>query len=130
MLDRSPDSRFPTLTERFVTYAKINTQADETSDTYPSSKCQLDLAKVLVDELQALGLSDAAMDEYGYVTASLAANDPAMKDVPVIAFISHMDTYPEVSGKDVKPVFHENYQAATSPCPTTTSSFRCRRTPT
>lgn len=110
MLERKPDSRFPSLTDRFVTYAKINTQADETSDTYPSSACQLDLARLLVDELKDLGLEDAALDEHGYVTATLPANDPALAKVPTIAFISHMDTYPEVSGKDVQPVFHENYQ--------------------
>jgi len=110
MLARSADSRFPSLTDRFVTYAKINTQAAEGSETYPSSACQLDLARVLVDELKALGLTDAAMDEHGYVTATLPANDPALEQVPVIAFISHMDTYPEVSGANVQPTFHENYQ--------------------
>ena len=110
MLARSADSRFPSLTDRFVAYARINTQAAEGSETYPSSACQLDLARVLVGELQALGLVDAAMDEHGYVTATLPANDPAMTKVPAIAFISHMDTYPQVSGANVQPTFHENYQ--------------------
>ena len=110
MLSRKADTTFPTLTERFVKYARINTQAQEGSETYPSSACQLDLAKELVQELQDLGLTNAAMDKFGYVTASLAASDPALAQVPVIAFISHMDTYPEVSGKNVNPVFHENYQ--------------------
>jgi tripeptide aminopeptidase len=109
-MQRKSDSKYPTLIDRFVKYAKINTQAKEGSDTYPSSACQLDLAKVLVEELQALGLSDAGMDKHGYVTATLPANDPALAKVPVIAFISHMDTYPEVSGKDVVPTFHDNYQ--------------------
>ncbi len=110
MLARSADSKFPTLVERFVKYAKINTQAEEGSETYPSSACQLDLARELVQELQDLGLNDAAMDKHGYVTASLAANDPALEQVPVVAFIAHMDTYPEVSGEGVQPTFHENYQ--------------------
>ena len=110
MLSRKADSTFPTLTERFVKYARINTQAQEGSETYPSSACQLDLARELVQELQALGLTGAAMDKYGYVTASLPATDAALEQVPVIAFISHMDTYPEVSGDGVEPVFHENYR--------------------
>ncbi len=110
MLERKADTTFPTLIERFVKYAKINTQAQEGSETYPSSACQLDLARELVQELQDLGLTNAAMDKHGYVTASLPANEPALEQVPVIAFISHMDTYPEVSGKDVNPLFHENYQ--------------------
>jgi len=110
MLTRKADTSFPTLTERFVKYARINTQAQEGSETYPSSACQLDLAKELVQELQDLGLTDAAMDKHGYVTATLPANDTTLEQVPVIAFISHMDTYPEVSGKNVNPVFHENYQ--------------------
>jgi len=109
MIERKPDSRFPSLVERFVKYAEINTQAVEGSDSYPSSACQLDLARVLVEELKELGLADAGMDKYGYVTATLPANDPAMAKVPAIGFISHMDTYPEVSGENVKPTFHENY---------------------
>ncbi|MBU0742505.1 peptidase T [bacterium] len=110
MLSRKADTIFPTLTERFVKYARINTQAQEGSETYPSSACQLNLARVLVQELQDLGLTDAAMDKHGYVTATLPANEPSLERVPVIAFISHMDTYPEVSGKNVNPLFHENYQ--------------------
>ncbi len=117
MLSRKADSSFPTLIERFVKYARINTQAQEGSETYPSSACQLDLARELVRELQDLGLSDAAMDKHGYVTATLPANDPALEQVPVVAFISHMDTYPEVSGENVNPIFHENYQGGDIPLP-------------
>ncbi|NTV03573.1 peptidase T [bacterium] len=110
MLERKPGSKFPTLVERFVAYARMDTQAKESSDTYPSSPGQLVLAARLAEELKALGLSDAAVDEHGYVTGSLPASDTAAAKVPTIAFISHMDTYPEVSGKDVQPVFHENYR--------------------
>ncbi len=110
MLDRNPDSRFPSLTERFVTYARMDTQSAEDTSTYPSTPGQLELGRLLVKELQELGLSDAAMDQYGYVTATLPANDPALANVPAVGFIAHMDTYPEVSGKDVNPIFHENYQ--------------------
>ncbi len=117
MLHRSPDSRFPSLTDRFVAYAKMDTQAVEGSETYPSSPGQLELGRRLVDELKELGLADALLDDNGYVTATLPANDPTMESVPAVAFISHMDTYPEVSGKNVVPTFHENYQGGDIPLP-------------
>jgi tripeptide aminopeptidase len=109
MLDRNAASEFPTLVDRFVTYAKIHTTSDEASETYPSTERQFDLARLLVDELKAVGLSDAGVDDNCYVTATLPAS-PGCEKVPAIAFISHMDTYPEVSGENVVPTFHENYQ--------------------
>jgi tripeptide aminopeptidase len=109
MLKRNADSSFPSLVDRFVTYAKIHTTSCEDSETYPSTERQFDLARLLVDELKALGLSDASVDDHCYVTATLPAT-PGCENVPVIAFISHMDTYPEVSGENVVPTFHENYQ--------------------
>jgi len=109
MLKRQADSPFPSLVDRFVAYAKVHTQSDDKSDTYPSTARQFDLARILVDELKAVGLTDAAVDEHCYVTATLPAT-PGLENVPVIAFIAHMDTYPEVSGENVKPTFHENYQ--------------------
>ncbi len=109
MLDRKAQSPFPTLVDRFVSYAKVHTTSSEESDTYPSTERQFDLARILVDELKALGLSDAAVDDNCYVTATLPAT-PGCENVPVIAFLSHMDTYPEVSGENVVPTFHENYQ--------------------
>ena len=109
MLKRAADSRFPGLVDRFVTYAKVHTTSVEDSETYPSSERQFDLAKILVKELKAVGLSDAAVDDNCYVTATLPAT-PGYENVPVIAFIAHMDTYPEVSGENVMPTFHENYQ--------------------
>jgi tripeptide aminopeptidase len=109
MLDRKADSPLPGLVDRFVTYAKIHTQSDESSDTYPSTERQFDLARLLVEELKAIGLTDAGVDDNCYVTATLPAS-PGCEKVPVIAFISHMDTYPEVSGENVVPTFHENYQ--------------------
>ena len=110
MLERAANSKFPSLIERFVKYAKVDTQAAEGSETYPSTPGQLDLGRQLVAELHELGASNAAINEHGYVTATIPANDPALEKVPAIAFISHMDTYPEVSGKNVVPTFHENYQ--------------------
>jgi len=109
MLERKKDSPFPDLIDRFVKYVKIHTTSVEGSETYPSSPRQLDLARVLVEELKALGLKDAQVDEHGYVTATLPANFPGGEKVPVVGFIAHMDTYPEVSGENVKPVFHEKY---------------------
>jgi tripeptide aminopeptidase len=109
MLDRKADSPFPTLVDRFVTYAKIHTTSNDESDTYPSTERQFDLARLLVDELKAVGLADASVDDNCYVTATLPAS-PGLENVPVIAFLSHMDTYPEVSGENVVPTFHENYQ--------------------
>ena len=109
MLERKAASEFPTLIDRFVTYAKIHTTSNEESETYPSTERQFDLARLLVDELKAVGLADAAVDDNCYVTATVPASSGCEK-VPVIAFISHMDTYPEVSGENVVPTFHENYQ--------------------
>lgn len=94
--------------ERFLRYVQIDTQSDPFSDTSPSSAKQKDLGKLLVSELLALGVGDAAMDEYGYVYATLEANTE--KRVPVICLCAHMDTSPDCSGAGVKPVVHENFQ--------------------
>lgn len=95
------------ILNRFLKYVQIDTQSDENSKTYPSTKKQLDLAKILVVELKEIGLSDAEVDQYGYVTATLPSN--IKKDIPVVAFLSHMDTAPDMSGKNVKPQVLENY---------------------
>jgi tripeptide aminopeptidase len=96
-----------TVLERFLRYAKIDTQSDPHSDTCPSTEKQKNLGRLLVEELHELGITDAEMDEYGYVYATIPAN--TNKDVPVICYCSHMDTSPESSGKDVKPIVHKNY---------------------
>ncbi len=93
--------------DRFIRYIKIDTQSARKADSYPSTKKQLNLAKLLVEELKALGLIDAAMDEYGYVTATLPANID--HDAPVVGFLAHMDTSPDLSGENVKPQFVEDY---------------------
>jgi tripeptide aminopeptidase len=95
------------ILNRFLKYVQIDTQSDENSKTYPSTKKQLDLAKILVVELKEIGLSDAEVDQYGYVTATLPSN--IEKVIPVVAFLSHMDTAPDMSGKNVKPQVLENY---------------------
>ncbi len=97
-----------TCVDRFLKYVKYDTQSNEESETFPSDPKQLELSKELVKELKEIGLEDAHMDEWGYVMATLPANTD--KDVPVIGFIAHVDTSPAVSGKDVKPKIHKNYQ--------------------
>ncbi len=96
-----------TATDRFIRYAKIDTQSDPTSDTCPSTLKQKNLAQVLVKELTEMGLSDAEMDEHGYVYATLKSN--STKKIPTICFCSHMDTSPDCSGTNVNPVIHKNY---------------------
>ncbi len=96
-----------TILERFLRYVQIDTQSDPESKTIPSTAKQKDLGKLLADELLDLGLSDAHLDPYGYVYATIPANTD--KQVPVICFCSHMDTSPDSSGKDVKPIVHRNY---------------------
>ena len=98
-----------TVKRRFLTYVTIDTQSDPESKTYPSTQKQKNLGKVLVAELIEMGVNDAHMDEYGYVYATIPANT-SKKNVPVICFCSHMDTSPDCSGADVKPIVHENYQ--------------------
>lgn len=96
-----------TVTERFIKYAKIDTQSDPNSPTCPSTEKQKDLGRVLVAELLEMGITDAHMDENGYVYGSIPAN--TSKKVPVICFCSHMDTSPDCSGKDVNPQINKNY---------------------
>ena len=93
--------------ERFLRYVKIDTQSANHSATYPSTLKQLDLSRLLVDELHELNLEDVRLDEFGYVTATLPSN--VSQPTPTIGFIAHVDTSPAASGKDVKPRLVENY---------------------
>src|SRR5258705_13083531 len=93
--------------ERFLRYVKYDTQADENSTTYPSTDKQLVLLWELAAELQALGLRDAAIDEHGYVTATVPAT--SSKPVPAIGCIAHVVTPPEVTGEHVKPIVQARY---------------------
>ncbi len=97
-----------TASDRFLKYVRIDTQSDPYSNTCPSTEKQKDLGRLLVQELLEMGIADAHLDEHGYVYATLPAN--INKPVPVICFCSHMDTSPDCSGKDVKPIIHPNYQ--------------------
>ena len=94
--------------DRFLRYVTYDTQSDETSDTYPSTSRQLVLLRDLAAELQALGLADAAVDRFGYVTATVPATS-SKPQTPVIGFIAHVDTSPEMSGTGVKPIVHRGY---------------------
>lgn len=96
-----------TVTERFIRYAKIDTQSDVNSATCPSTMKQKNLGNLLVEELLAMGITDAEIDEHGYVYATIPSN--TTKQVPVICFCSHMDTSPDCSGENVNPIIHSKY---------------------
>jgi tripeptide aminopeptidase len=96
------------VTERFLRYVVIDTQSDPASVTCPSTEKQKDLGRLLASELREMGLSDAHLDEHGYVYATIPANTD--KRVPVICFCSHMDTSPDCTGANVKPQIVRNYR--------------------
>jgi tripeptide aminopeptidase len=93
---------------RFLRYVTYDTQSDEQSESYPSTPKQLVLLNQLVRELKDLGIVETAIDQYGYVTATIPAS-PGKEDIPAIAFIAHVDTSPEVSGANVTPIVHRAY---------------------
>ena len=93
--------------DRFLRYVQYDTQSDENSETYPSTSKQLILLNDLAAELGSLGLSDAAIDQYGYVTATVPST--SRKQVPAIGFIAHVDTSPELTGANVRPIVHRTY---------------------
>lgn len=99
-----------TVEERFLRYVQIDTTADPNSTTFPSSMIQKDLGKVLVEELKAIGIEDAYMDEWGYVFGTIPSN--TKKEVPTICFCSHMDTAPDCSGTHIKPIVHRNWDGS------------------
>lgn len=91
-------------------YVQVDTQADPQSHSHPSTAKQLDLSRILADELSDMGLEDALADEYGYVYATIPSNTD--KKVPVICFCSHVDTAPDCSGTNVKPILHKDYDGS------------------
>ena len=97
-----------TAAERFLRYVQIDTQSDPQSKSSPTTEKQKDLGRLLAEELKKIGVQDAHMDEWGYVYATIPSN--ADKKVPVICFCAHVDTAPDCSGTDVKPIVHTNYQ--------------------
>jgi tripeptide aminopeptidase len=107
--------------ERFLRYVRIDTQSDEDSESYPSTAKQLDLLRLLVDELAALGLDDVSIDEHGYVTATLTSTVP--HETQTIAFFAHVDTAREVSGANVQPR-RFRYEGGDIPLGTSGSTIR------
>ncbi len=103
-----------TALDRFVRYAKIDTQSQEESETYPSTQKQFDLLNLLLEELKGLGVQNVSIDEHGYVTGTIPGNVPknhrAFGKVPPVGFVAHVDTSPSASGKDVQPQIIQNYQ--------------------
>jgi len=100
--------QFPDLLNNFLRYVKIDTQSDEESTSFPSTKKQFDLATLLKQELEEMKLENVKVNKWGYVFAALKTNQS--KKTPTIALIAHLDTSPDVSGKNVKPKLHKNYQ--------------------
>ncbi|WP_018613838.1 peptidase T [Segetibacter koreensis] len=101
------DSYKFTCVERFLRYVQVDTQSNPQSNASPSTEKQKNLSNILVEELLSMGVSDAHVDEFGYVYATIPSN--TTKEVPVICFCSHVDTAPDCSGTNVKPILHEKY---------------------
>jgi tripeptide aminopeptidase len=99
-----------TCTERFLRYVQIDTQSDPLSNTHPTTEKQKNLSRVLAAELLAMGIADAHTDDFGYVYATIPSN--TQKNVPVICFCSHIDTAPDCSGTNVKPILHRQYNGS------------------
>jgi tripeptide aminopeptidase len=96
-----------TLLDRFCRYVRIDTQSSENAGAYPSSPGQLELGRLLVDELRAMGIRDAVQDQHGIIMATVPTT--VSRSVPIIAFNAHLDTSPETSGHGVQPIVHANY---------------------
>src|SRR5258705_4066341 len=97
-----------TAAERFLKYVQVDTQSDPQSNSYPTTAKQKDLGTMLAEELKKIGLKDAHMDEWGYVYATIPST--TTKKVPVIGFCAQLDTAPDCSGTNVKPIVHKNYK--------------------
>ena len=102
-----------TVTDKFLRYIAVETTSDENGTTHPSSLKDLDLSRMLVEEMKKMGIQDASLDENGYVMGTIPSNID--KKVPVLGFIAHVDTSPDASGKDVKPQFIHNYDGSDIP---------------
>ena len=102
-----------TVTDKFLRYISFETTSDENSATHPSNPKELELSRVLVEEMKAIGIADASLDEKGYVMGSIPSN--LDREVPAIGFIAHVDTSPDASGKDIKPQFVRNYDGSDIP---------------
>ena len=99
-----------TVVEKFLNYVQIDTQSNPDSHSNPSTEKQKNLSTLLARELKAMGIADAHSDEFGYVYATIPSN--STKNIPVICFCSHVDTAPDCSGTNVKPIFHNGYNGS------------------
>lgn len=99
------------LTDRFMRYVQIDTQSDPNSTDFPSTSKQLDLSMLLVEELREIGIDDAILDEHGYVFGTIPSNSNK-GNIKTVCFCSHVDTAPDCSGTNVKPILHENYDGS------------------
>ena len=116
------------LLERFLRYVRFDTQADESSTTYPSSPGQLEMNRALTEELEQIGLTDVSMDKHGIVVGTVPAT--VDHETPTVALFAHVDTSPETSGIGVKPIVHENYDGEDITLPGDTSKvIRVSETP-
>jgi tripeptide aminopeptidase len=106
------ESLAPELLERFQRYVRVDTQSAPRVESIPSTERQLDLGRMLVDELKQIGLEDAELDEHGYVFATLRANGTAEGDAPVVGLIAHMDVSPDAPGQGVEPIVHADYDGS------------------
>src|SRR5690606_653400 len=101
MIYISPDN----VAERLMRYVQIDTQSDPNSNAYPTTEKQKDLSKLLLKELRGMGINDSETDEFGYVYAAIPSNSDK-KSIPAICFCAHVDTAPDCSGTNVKPIYH------------------------
>src|SRR6187200_3181406 len=107
MIQISPDN----VAERLVRYVQVDTQSDPNGTGHPTTEKQKDLSRLLYMELRGMGITDVETDEYGYVYATIPSNS-SKKNIPAICFCSHVDTAPDCSGTNVKPILHRNYNGA------------------
>lgn len=114
------------VAERLMRYVQIDTQSDPVSETFPTTSKQKDLSKLLLQELRGMGITDASTDEYGYVYATIPSNSDK-KNIPAICFCSHVDTAPDCSGYNVKPIHHRFYDGKDIVLPDDTSQVLSTR---
>ena len=109
-----------TVTDRFLRYVQIDTSSDPNANTFPSTQKQLNLQRILYQELLDLDLQEVTLDEFGYVTATLPSNIPK-PDLPTIAFLAHVDTSSSVNSENVKPIIHPTIKVKPFACQLTQS---------
>ncbi|MDD3273888.1 MAG: peptidase T, partial [Bacteroidales bacterium] len=98
--------------DKFLRYIAIDTASDPESETQPSTSKQLNLSRMLVNELREMGVKEVELDEWGYVMATIPSNLPEGKEVPVVGFIAHVDSAPDASGENIKPQIINNYDGS------------------